>query len=86
MLGCDVSSQPGGECCPSRDGTGLGLVLTKLGQSIYTTEEGFLMERVESIYYNIRDEEVSNYLVIFMAKIDWLPSFLAGRKRLTMLI
>lgn len=44
------------------------------------------MERVESIYYNTRDEEVSNYLVIFMAKIDWLPSFLAGRKRLTMLI
>lgn len=64
----------------------LGLVLTKLGQSIYTTEEGFLMERVEGIYYNNRDEEVSNYLVIFMAKIDWLPSFLAGRKRLTKLI
>lgn len=39
----------GKKCCPSRDGTGLGLVLTKLGQSIYTTEEGFLMERVESI-------------------------------------
>lgn len=44
------------------------------------------MERVDGIDYNIREEEVSKYLVILMAKIDWLPVFYAGRKRLIMLI
>lgn len=65
-------------CCPLQDGTSLGLVLTKVGQSIDTTDK--------CIYYSHRDEAVSNYLVIFMVEIDWLPSFFAGRKRLTMLI